>query len=377
MTELMQANREWANRPDDERYLNLNEMLTMMQYEKQISHQDVRTAQVLVERFRSDVGNKGLYYDGARKPIDLSNWFFSQLCQRLEAPAAYLRELPANLVIDCLKASNAAHANVLVYGTNEKLKALTSPSYGRIYNADVLEKLINLVGDGTGRDSKWKVPGVRKVDVDITKANTTLYASDRDMFVFLADEHNRIEIPNLRQTTATSDVRSLARGFFISNSEVGAGTLRISTFLFDEVCENRIVWGAEQVRHFKIKHTSRAPLRMISEAMPYLEAISKQSVTIEQDRIRDAMNDYVGTPPAGMSLRVAPLTMQRDEAFEWLAKRMPTQIAAKKAIACHEAEEGFVPRSRYDMINAATAYAKTIPYQNERVLVETLAGGWL
>lgn len=32
----------------------------------------------------------------------------------------------------------------------------------------------------------------------ITKQSTTLYASDRDMWVFLADEHNRIELPNRR-----------------------------------------------------------------------------------------------------------------------------------------------------------------------------------
>lgn len=376
MTELMQANREWANRPADERFISLNQMLDTVYAEKQISAQDIRVAKEIVEQLFTE-DNEAMYYQGKNRPMNITNWFFGQLCSRLGAPAAYLRDLPASLAIECLKASDDADDNVLVYGTSQKLKALTSPSYGRIYNANVVAKLINLVGDGTGRDSNWKVPGEFGEAVEINKQNTMLYASDRDMFVFLADEYNRIEIPNLRQTNDANDTRSLARGFFISNSEVGAGTLRISTFLFDYVYCNRIVWGAEQVKHFKIKHTSRAPLRMISEAMPYLEAISKQSATIEQDRIRDAMNDYVIDKAYASAHILPPISMQRDTAFEWLAKKMPTQIAAKKAIACHEAEEGFVPRTRYDMINAATAYAKTIPYQNERVLVETLAGGWL
>ena len=40
------------------------------------------------------------------------------------------------------------------------------------------------------------VPGEFGGRVTVTKDNTTLYASDRDMFVFLADEENRIELPN-------------------------------------------------------------------------------------------------------------------------------------------------------------------------------------
>ena len=69
--------------------------------------------------------------------------------------------------------------------------------------------------------------------------NTTLFASDRDMFVFLADEDNRIENPNRR----AGRFGSFARGFFVWNSEVGKTTLGAGFFLFDYVCCNRIVWG--------------------------------------------------------------------------------------------------------------------------------------
>src|SRR5205085_2211526 len=75
-----------------------------------------------------------------------------------------------------------------------------------------------------------------------TKENTTLFASDRDMFVFLADEDRRIEVPGRRNGSGGS----MARGFFVWNSEVGDKTLGLGFFLFDYVCCNRIVWGADQ-----------------------------------------------------------------------------------------------------------------------------------
>jgi hypothetical protein len=81
------------------------------------------------------------------------------------------------------------------------------------------------------------------------------------MFVFLADEERRIEIPNRRN----GQPGSLARGFFVWNSEVGNTTLGAGFFLFDYVCCNRYVWGADQYTEVRIRHTSGAPDRWIEE----------------------------------------------------------------------------------------------------------------
>src|SRR5207302_1489157 len=86
------------------------------------------------------------------------------------------------------------------------------------------------------------------------KENTTLFASDRDMFVFLADEDRRIDIPGRRNGSGGS----MARGFFVWNSEVGDKTLGLGFFLFDYVCKNRIVWGADQYTEIRIRHTKGA-----------------------------------------------------------------------------------------------------------------------
>ncbi len=61
----------------------------------------------------------------------------------------------------------------------------------RIWDHELVAAVIDIAGNGTG-DTMWKVPGVldwatmtHNPFVDITKDTTTLYASDRDVFLFL------------------------------------------------------------------------------------------------------------------------------------------------------------------------------------------------
>src|SRR5215472_15191203 len=105
-------------------------------------------------------------------------------------------------------------------GHFSELRAVNGPNYGRVWDADIVDLLVDRFGDGiTGQ---WRVPGEFGQRVTVKKDNTTLFASDRDMFVFLADEDNRIEIPGRRTlATGTALNGSFARGFFVGNSEVG------------------------------------------------------------------------------------------------------------------------------------------------------------
>jgi len=68
-------------------------------------------------------------------------------------------------------------------------------------------------------------PGINNPRVDVTKETTTLYASDRDVFLFLVDDLNPIDagLP----TDEPPDLHF--RGFYCWNPEVGAKTLGIAT----------------------------------------------------------------------------------------------------------------------------------------------------
>lgn len=92
------------------------------------------------------------------------------------------------------------------------------------------------------RDTRWKVPGVLdwstgvyNPDVEISRDTTTLYASDRDVFLFLVDDRNPIEAGKL----ADGSPDLYFRGFYCWNSEVGAKTLGMASFYLRAVAVSR------------------------------------------------------------------------------------------------------------------------------------------
>jgi hypothetical protein len=103
----------------------------------------------------------------------------------------------------------------------------TGPDYGRIFDHELVAAVRKIAGNGTG-DTRWKVPGtldwstgMHNPHVDITKDTTTLYASDRDVFLFLVDDTHPIEAGRLPD--GSPDL--YFRGFYCWNSEVGSRRL--------------------------------------------------------------------------------------------------------------------------------------------------------
>jgi len=128
-----------------------------------------------------------------------------------------------------------------------ELRAVTGPEYGRIWDKDLVAAVMSIAGDGVG-DTMWKVPGVldwstmtHNPFVDITKDTTTLYASDRDVFLFLVDDTHPIEAGHL----PNGEPDLYFRDFYASNSEVGSKTLGIASFYLRAVRCNRNLWGTE------------------------------------------------------------------------------------------------------------------------------------
>lgn len=355
MSTLMQASRQWATRPDDERYTSLTDMHEHFKLIHSRSAEKVIPSRRL--HIVPDVDNVGINVVGANgTPYAPTHWAFSQLSQLAEAPAGYLRTMPAPIAADCLNYGlqfkrNIEDVGILLQRQDEDLlRAATGPRYGRIWNHDILRKLTKKFGDGVSGD--WKVPGEFGKDVTVTKANTTLFSGDRDMFVFLADERNRIEIPNRRSGTSGS----LARGFFVWNSEVGSSTFGLGTFLFDYVCCNRIVWGAKEYNEIRIRHTVSAPDRFIDEMYPALQRYADSSAKSITDGVKKAQEARLG-----------------EKLDDFLATRFGKRLVPVLK-ATHEVEEQRPIESLWDVATAATAYARGITWQNERVEIERKAG---
>src|SRR5579863_5249362 len=227
--ELMKASNEWMSRPDDERFTSLTSMLEHFGTQRQRSRELVISTRQIEAIPEPD--NKGLLIQrtGGAVPYAPTHWSFGQLATLAGAPSGYLRTLPAPMAADCinygLKYTRDIEDCGLLLENNgaNRLRAATGPRYGRIWNHDIVRTLVDRFGDGVTGD--WRVPGEFGKRVEVTKRNTTLYAGDRDMFVFLADEDHRVELPNRRN----GQPGSLARGFFTWNSEVAASVFGLGT----------------------------------------------------------------------------------------------------------------------------------------------------
>jgi len=359
MTTLMQASHQWSTRPSDQRFVSLTDLDAHCQNVRANS-KAVRLDTKAITATPVEGDSNALVLVGPNgAPVAPTHWAFGQLSQRAGAPASYLRDLPSPIAADCINYGLHTRAvdeiGVLLYknGGAPEIKAITGPDYGRIWNASITRALVERFGDGlTGA---FRVPGEFGKRVEVTKDNTTLYASDRDFFVFLADEDHRIEIPNRRD----GKPGALARGFFVWNSEVGKCKFGIATFLFDYVCCNRIVWGAEGYEEITIRHTSRAPDRWVDQALPALQDYANSSTKGVKSAVEAAMGQRIGHEPADVDT--------------FLAKRFSRpQVAAIKA--AHLADEQRPIETLWDAATAVTAYARSIPYQDERVELEREGG---
>jgi hypothetical protein len=351
MSTLMQANRQWSTRPEEERFTSLYAMQAALHAQRAIS----RAAVVSSRRLRAvPEGRDGLVIEGpSGHGYAPTHWSFGQLAGLVQAPGQYLRDLPAELAADCVNyglqvTRDASDIGVLLR-KDGTLAAATGPRYGRIWNTDIVDALVDRFGDGA--TGQWRVPGVFGQAVEVDSQNTTLYAGDRDMFVFLADEANRIELPGRRD----GRTGSLARGFFVWNSEVGSSTFGLKTFLYDYVCCNRIVWGAHELEEIRIRHTASAPDRFLEEVTPALLAYANSSAGNVSAVLRGAQRSKL------------------DKVDAFLAQRFGPRVA-DRIKAVHVTEEGRPIETLWDAVTGATAYARSIPWSAERVEMETEAG---
>lgn len=370
---------EWMRRPDDQRFTNLQDLrdqvaLWAEESTETVTHSD----KIRVLATPQDAQKLRLAVDGIDGEVSMTHWSFGQVASIAQATAGYLRRLPAALAAinlqHGLKAAGEAHELKAYHRKTDGgvyLRAATSPSYGRIYDHDVVDQVIKVIGD----DPRWKIPGTiqwgkfagaGKVYYDpetpVTKEGTTLYASDRDVFCFLCDDRNPIEVGFLDD--GTPDL--MFRGFIVSNSETGNELFQLRMMMLRGVCQNRNLWGVEDVSKVVIRHNAKAPERFIADA-------------------GGALQSYTEASAAGVVAKVAAakaVTFTGDQAerkadqIKLLTERLKFPVKTAEAIIgtdpdgqgkAHDA-----PRNLWQLFNAGTAWARKIPHQDDRVKAESV-----
>jgi hypothetical protein len=239
------VSRQWASRPDDQKFLDLPSLRDQVAaWRDSSSTIEVLPKDIVIESKPGDADY--LKIRVADAVVDAGHYSFGQVCQIAGVPAYYAREIPAplaalNLNFGLKTVDQSAKSAYVMQNGTTLLRGITSTKYGRIFDQDVAEAVMKIAGNGTG-DTRWKVPGcinwgegTYNPFVDITKENTTLYASDRDVFIFLVDDTHPIEVGKL----ADGSPDLMFRGFYVWNSEVGQRTFGISTMYLRGVCQNR------------------------------------------------------------------------------------------------------------------------------------------
>ena len=212
----------------------------------------------------------------------------------------------------------------------DKLRSIHGASYTRLYNADVLSLVREFAVD-------FQPPQVGM------NGATGLYAGEQDMFCFLIDPTGWAEIEG----------QAFAPGFFVWNSEVGRRTLGISTFWFQAVCQNHIVWDATEVVEFTRKHTAR-----VGEALADIRRILAELV-----EKRDARRDgFVQVVRKAME---TSLGSDAEEVEKVLGKQGITRELAKRALKVAEEHGRFTVFALVDALTRITQEMKHAGDRNE------------
>jgi hypothetical protein len=231
------------------------------------------------------------------------------------------------------------------YPEGDLIRSIHGHSYTRLYNVDLVTMLREFAVD-FGPPQQASSGGTRST------GGTGLYCGEQDLFCFLIDPTGWVEING----------EAFAPGFFVWNSEVGKRSVGISTFWFQAVCQNHLVWDAVEVTEFTRKHTGK-----VGEALGDIRRIVEGLV-----EKRDARRD--GFVAVMKKAAETKLGENAEEAMKALNKAGITRSLAKKALEIAQEKGRF---TIFALVDALTRLAREIEFAGERTDADQKAAQFL
>ena len=232
MVNLTQASRELFRRSPDERFETLDALVAHCETQRDSSTelwQQPREMRLLSH----ESGRLDLAFD--EQQLRLNDWSFGQLCRLCGVSKETVNRLSASTAALVLNETRPSLSKPLqLYESNQMAKAVHGTSYTRLFDCEILD-VVHDTANGFQPPAKGLNGG------------TGLYAGEQDMFCFLVDPEGWVEIRG----------ENFAPGLFVWNSEVGRRSVGVSTFWYQHVCGNHIVWDAIEVVELTRKHTAK------------------------------------------------------------------------------------------------------------------------
>lgn len=331
---------QWIKRPTDAFYQSLQELREHVEQNRSSSYE--RNCRLELLNVRANTTGGVVIYD-TRNPqggAQTSHYSFAQVCARAKAPAGFLRSLPAELTCNVLNHTLAYNAEpgegklLLIHETGEplpRLRAITGPGYGRIWDVEVCDTLMGLVSP----DWQCLQAGV----------------SDRDMFIFLVNPAQAYIV----------DEHSLQPGVFVWNSETGKNVFGVQGFIYDATTGLRLMCDKTgDARGVRIRHNRRAPTRFTQEALPDLSRHLEADITDELSALKRARDMTVGADVPAVQ--------------KWLQRQgFAAQVTAATGTTLRALPEK-TPLTLWTVEQALASVARDMPFMDERVELERKAG---
>ena len=346
--ELFQAHHQWANRPEDERFTTLAEMHDVTsRYHASAREKTVDWSSLRLQAAGDDLSIVG----DAGNAAKVTHYAFGQLCRRLDAPASYLRALPATLAAQnlnhALKNRGEGRANLLFHQNGSLvLRAATSEAYSRIWNYEVIARLMETC------DRNGLVPAKSTFRSFDPNEKPALYASDHDMFAFV--------MSNAREVVGPLGER-LFRGVMATNSEVGDGSLKLIAFLFREICGNHIIWDASEIAEVRLIHVGD---------------IRKRWNQV-QARVRHYMDGAASLEEASFVEYRKLIAGSKEDVLDAVFGKRIAGISRKLASEAYDAvvvDEDGDPRTKWGFAQGLTRISQQTSYADERTDLDRAAG---
>lgn len=357
---ILTAAREYASRPKDEQFLSVAALVEHARFEKDHSAErayNVRDLQIITPPDYSHDPNKAEYHtlrlQSPKGTAKFTHWSFGQLCRTLGAPAGYLRDLPpsiaANALNHGLQTADAGDVNLLVKanGGEPIIRACTSDSYGRVWDADIYggHVMTQMMQSGT-----WSLPPVWGGGV------AGAYRGDRDSFLIVTNGGSIVTDPSV----GSGDSGAMYRGIMIRNSEVGASSVVIETVLYRYICGNHMIWGAIYDSRFRRRHIGTKVTReVVREIGIVAQKWADASVARDNAVIRSLIDNEIAHTKEAVIDELRKMKFSKDD--------------AETAYAMCEQHERVSPRTYWGIAQGATRASQTSGYQDERYMLDKLA----
>jgi predicted GNAT family acetyltransferase len=331
---LTRANKELFKRGADERFASLADLSRHCRDQRTSSEDRWQP----VQNLRVEPRGNGLHLSAGNDGAFLLNdWSFSQLCGLARVSKDTVNRLTpdtaATVFAETLVPASNKPLQLLTYG--ESLRSVHGVSYTRLWNQELVHILQEFAVDFTPPQAGMN-------------GATGLYAGEQDLFAFMIDPTGWTEI----------DGEAFAPGFFVWNSEVGKRSLGVSTFWFQKVCQNHIVWDAVEVVEFSRKHTAKVheSLAEVRRAIEKLVAKRDERKDGFARAIRKAMGETLGT--------------DAEEVEKVLAKQGISRQLATKALQLAREQGAF---TIFSLVDALTRISQETEFAGDRLSADESA----